>query len=64
MDGKEIEFSEGFGDLHTRIYGDILSGGGFGLEENRVAIETVGSIRSQEPAGLFGEHHPLLKKKY
>ena len=63
IDGKEMELSEDFGDLHTRTYEDILSGGGFGLEENRMAIETVGNIRTQEPAGLSGEYHPFLKKK-
>lgn len=62
MNGREIEFSDGFTDLHTRIYEDILKGGGFGLEENRVAIETVGSIRTQTPLGLVGDFHPFLKQ--
>jgi UDP-N-acetyl-2-amino-2-deoxyglucuronate dehydrogenase len=62
MNGREIEFSDGFTDLHTRIYEDILNGGGFGLEENRVAIETVGGIRSQTPLGLVGDYHPFLKQ--
>jgi UDP-N-acetyl-2-amino-2-deoxyglucuronate dehydrogenase len=61
MNGREIEFSDGFTDLHTRIYEDILNGGGFSLEENRVAIETVGSIRTQTPLGLVGDFHPFLK---
>ena len=46
VDGTEIEFSGGFADLHTRSYEEILAGRGFGLEENRVAIETVACIRS------------------
>lgn len=62
MNGREIEFSDGFTDLHTRIYEHILTGGGFGLEENRVAIETVGSIRTQTPQGLTGDYHPFLKQ--
>lgn len=62
MNGREIEFSDGFTDLHTRIYEDILNGGGFDLEANRVAIETVGNIRAQEPLGLVGDYHPFLKK--
>lgn len=61
MDGSEVEFSEGFTDLHTRIYEDILSGGGFGLEENRVAIQTVAEIRNQTPIGMKGDYHPFLK---
>ena len=59
--GDEIEFSGGFTDLHTRSYQEILKGEGFGLEENRVAIETVAAIRSAQPLGLSGEYHPFLK---
>ena len=60
MNGAEIEFSDGFADLHNRIYEDILNGGGFCLEDNRVAIETVGNIRTQNPLGLVGDFHPFL----
>ncbi len=61
INGKEIEFSDTFTDLHTKIYEDILNGGGFGLEDNRVSIETVGHIRSLQPIGLTGDYHPFLK---
>jgi UDP-N-acetyl-2-amino-2-deoxyglucuronate dehydrogenase len=44
--GQSVEFSDGFTDLHTRCYEEILAGRGFGLEENRQAIETVASIRN------------------
>lgn len=60
-DGEEIEFSGGFTDLHTRSYEEVLKGEGFGLEENRVAIETVAAIRNGEPQGLSGDYHPFLK---
>ena len=33
VEGEEVEFSEGFTDLHTKTYEDILAGGGFGLDE-------------------------------
>lgn len=59
VDGSEIEFSGGFTDLHTRSYEEILAGRGFGLEENRVAIDTVANIRSAKiclPGP--GEVHP------
>ena len=62
MGDEDIEFSDGFTDLHTRIYQDMLAGGGFGLEENRVAIETVGEIREAAPLGLQGDFHPFLRK--
>jgi UDP-N-acetyl-2-amino-2-deoxyglucuronate dehydrogenase len=59
--GQEIEFSGGFADLHTRSYEEILAGRGFGLEDNRTAIETVASIRNQAPTGLLGDYHPFLR---
>jgi len=62
VDGEEVEFSGGFGDLHIRSYEEILAGRGFGLEENRIAISTVAAIRGASPAPLTGEYHPFLKK--
>ena len=61
-DGKDLEFSGGFTDLHTRSYEEILAGRGFGLEENRAAIETVATIRTAAPAGMTGDYHPFLKQ--
>jgi UDP-N-acetyl-2-amino-2-deoxyglucuronate dehydrogenase len=46
VDGAEVEFSEGFTDLHTRIYQDILAGGGFGIDAARPSIELTSGIRS------------------
>ena len=60
--GEEIEFSGGFTDLHTVSYQHILAGNGFGLEENRVAIETVAHIRDAPLAPLTGDYHPFLSK--
>ena len=60
-DGEEIEFSGGFTDLHTRSYQEILKGNGFGLEENRVAINTVANIRNGAINLNGGEQHPFLK---
>jgi len=45
MNGGEIEFSEGFTDLHTTSYQEILKGKGFGLEEARPSIELAHQIR-------------------
>lgn len=60
--GEKVEFSDGFTDLHTRCYEEILAGRGFGLEDNRVAIETVARIRSVVPIGRQGDFHPFLDK--
>lgn len=61
--GKEIEFSGGFTDLHTKSYEEIIRGNGFGLNEARKAIEIVHDIRQIEPIGLIGDYHPLAIKK-
>tara|TARA_B100001939_G_C16868686_1_gene585307 strand:+ start:105 stop:1076 length:972 start_codon:yes stop_codon:yes gene_type:complete len=62
VQGKELEFSGGFTDLHTRVYKEILNGKGFGLEDSRRAIEIVHEIRNSNPIGLKGDYHPLAKK--
>jgi len=62
VDDEEIEFSGGFTDLHVRSYEEILAGRGFGLEENRTAIETVAAIRAATPLGLIGDYHPFLRR--
>ena len=63
VDGEEVEFSDGFTDLHERSYEEILAGRGFGLEENRTAVETVASIRSATPIGPKGDYHPFVVSK-
>jgi UDP-N-acetyl-2-amino-2-deoxyglucuronate dehydrogenase len=59
LDGEEFEFSDGFGDLHTRSYEEILAGRGFTIEDNRAAVETVAAIR-RLPVVARGEVHPIL----
>ena len=61
VDGEEIEFSDGFTELHTETYKEILAGRGFGIEEARQSVETVYTIRNTKPAGLTGDYHPFLK---
>ena len=61
IDGSEFEFSEGFTELHTESYRNILSGKGFGIEETRNAIEIVYEIRKAQPIGLKGDYHPMAK---
>ena len=62
VSGKEIEFSGGFTDLHTRSYEEVLAGRGFGLGESRVAIEAVEAIRTASLAPLQGDYHPFLQR--
>ena len=59
-DGENVEFSDGFTELHTRSYEEVLAGRGFGLEENRAAIETVAHIRHAPLSPRDGLTHPLV----
>lgn len=61
LEGEEIEFSDGFTNLHTVSYQKILEDKGFGLEDVRKSIETVYEIRNAEPVGLKGDYHPVCK---
>jgi UDP-N-acetyl-2-amino-2-deoxyglucuronate dehydrogenase len=60
MDVREIEFSEGFTNLHTRAYEEILAGRGFGPEESRSAITAVSQIRTAAEEPGRDEQHPAL----
>jgi UDP-N-acetyl-2-amino-2-deoxyglucuronate dehydrogenase len=63
VDGEEIEFSEGFGDLHTESYREILKGNGFGLQDARQSVITAFTIRNSIPVGLVGDYHPILRSR-
>jgi UDP-N-acetyl-2-amino-2-deoxyglucuronate dehydrogenase len=60
IDGAELEFSEGFTDLHTDVYKRTLANEGFGLEETRGAIETVAKIRQLALSTRLATKHPFL----
>lgn len=62
VDGKEIEFSEGFTDLHTRVYQETLAGRGFGIADARPSIELTYAIRTAPISSKDDCAHPLLKE--
>jgi len=62
VDGKEVEFSEGFTDLHTRVYEETLAGRGFGIADARPSIELTYAIRTAPIVPKDGCAHPLLDK--
>ncbi|MGB5105831.1 MAG: Gfo/Idh/MocA family oxidoreductase [Candidatus Zixiibacteriota bacterium] len=62
IDGREIEFSGGFTDLHTVVYRDILGGGGFGLEAARPSVELAHDIRNAKPIGVNDRSHDFARK--
>ena len=61
VEGEEVEFSEGFADLHTLTYKEIIEGRGFGLDQARQSVVTAYTIRNAKPIGLQGNFHPILK---
>lgn len=61
INGEEFEFSDGFTELHTESYREVLAGRGFGLEEVRPCISLAHDIRHAVPIGLVGDYHPMAK---
>jgi UDP-N-acetyl-2-amino-2-deoxyglucuronate dehydrogenase len=61
IDGQEVEFTEGFADLHTRVYQETLAGNGFGIDEARPSIELVHRIRTAQVSPKTDYKHPFLK---
>jgi UDP-N-acetyl-2-amino-2-deoxyglucuronate dehydrogenase len=63
VDGQEVEFSEGFTDLHTRVYEETLAGRGFGIQDARPSIGLTYRIRTSEISPVDGLAHPKLLER-
>ncbi len=63
LDSEEIDLSAGFTGLHTRMYEEILSGRGFGIEDARPSIEAVYDIRHADCISPRDNAHPLVSRK-
>jgi UDP-N-acetyl-2-amino-2-deoxyglucuronate dehydrogenase len=63
VDGKELEFTDGFANLHTLVYEKTLAGGGFGIEDARPSIELVHRIRTTKPTDKSDNLHPFLLER-
>ena len=61
MNGEEIEFSEGFTDLHNAVYTRTLEGNGFSLDDTFEAITTVEKMRAL-PVQANQNIHPFLEQ--
>ncbi len=61
LEGEEIEFSDGFTDLHTISYQEIIKGNGYTVKDAMPSIEIAYNIRKQTPIGLKGDYHPFAK---
>jgi UDP-N-acetyl-2-amino-2-deoxyglucuronate dehydrogenase len=60
VDGHEVEFSDGFADLHTRVYEEVLAGRGSGIAESRPAIELTHRIRQTPADQVAARLHPFF----
>ncbi|HEY6072066.1 MAG TPA: hypothetical protein VIV15_01445, partial [Anaerolineales bacterium] len=60
VDGQEVEFSEGFTDLHTKVYERTLVGNGFGIEDARPSIQLTHCIRTSAVTSADIGVHPIL----
>jgi UDP-N-acetyl-2-amino-2-deoxyglucuronate dehydrogenase len=63
ISGEQLEFSEGFTDLHTVSYREILAGRGYGLDDARHCIETVNVIRSARPVAPGTLAHAMVHRR-
>ena len=61
VDGREVEFSDGFTDLHTRVYEEAIAGRGFGIADSRPSIELSHRIRNAPAQPVPARLHPKAK---
>jgi len=62
VDGREIEFTEGFADLHSRVYAETIAGRGFGIADARPSIELVHRIRTEALVAPDDDAHPRVRQ--
>ena len=62
VDDKEVEFTEGFTDLHTKVYSETMDGRGFGIETARPSVELVQKIRNEKITLKPTVLHPFAGK--
>ena len=62
VDGTEVEFSDGFAELHTRVYELTLAGKGFGIPEARPSIELAHRLRKTPLSPPTSDLHPQLQR--
>ncbi len=63
IENQEVEFSDGFTELHTDSYKKILAGEGFRIGDSRRSVEIVHDIRNAVPVGIKGDYHPFAQIK-
>lgn len=63
LNNEEVEFTEGFSELHTKVYKEILNGNGLGIDDAYPSIEAVYKIRFDKPKPSGELFHPQLRGK-
>ena len=63
LNEEEFQFSDGFTDLHTKVYESILAGKGFGIDDARQSIEIVHELRKLDVENKIEYAHPLVLNK-
>jgi UDP-N-acetyl-2-amino-2-deoxyglucuronate dehydrogenase len=61
IDGESIDLSEGFTDLHTRVYEEVLAGRGLGIDAARPSIELVAKLRRAPVETRLAAPRPMLQ---
>lgn len=61
IDNEELEFSDGFTDLHTKSYQEILNGNGFEIADTINAVDLAHQLRHAQKSALTGDYHPFAK---
>lgn len=60
INGDTFDFTDGFTDLHTEAYRQILSGHGFTIDDAESYVNLCHQVRNSQPVGRTGEYHPML----
>lgn len=63
VDGEEVEFTEGFTDLHTRVYQEVLAGRGFGIRDARPSVELAARIRTAPVVAAQEGAHAMVRAR-
>lgn len=63
INNQELEFSNGFTNLHTEVYKSILNNKGFGIDDTFESIKLVSKLRTLN-FSKTGRLHPLTKKYF
>lgn len=60
INSQDLEFSDGFVDLHTQSYAHILDSGGYPVSEACQAIKIVEAMTHMKPQTRASDQHPML----